>query len=134
MEVECLGACANAPMMQISHAGGDEYFVSMCCASGLVLVATFHLAPGSDCLSGRQEDLTPENVVPVLEAYKAGTVPPPGPQHGGQDAPPAGGVRAGPQPNGPSAVNEGDQRRGCEGPMGKTCLFDITGPLAPNLQ
>jgi NADH:ubiquinone oxidoreductase subunit E len=27
MEVECLGACANAPMMQISHAGGDEYFV-----------------------------------------------------------------------------------------------------------
>ena len=28
MEVECLGACANAPMMQVSHAGGDEYFVS----------------------------------------------------------------------------------------------------------
>ena len=27
MEVECLGACANAPMMQISHGGGDEYFV-----------------------------------------------------------------------------------------------------------
>jgi NADH-quinone oxidoreductase E subunit len=27
MEVDCLGACANAPMMQISHGGGDEYFV-----------------------------------------------------------------------------------------------------------
>ena len=27
MEVECLGACANAPMMQISHSGGDEYYV-----------------------------------------------------------------------------------------------------------
>ena len=47
MEVECLGACANAPMMQISHAGGDDYF----------------------------EDLTAENVVPILDAYQADKPP-----------------------------------------------------------
>ena len=83
----------------------------------------------------RQEDLTPENVVPVLEAYKKDAPPVPGPQHGGIDQAEKGSVRAGPQPNGPSAANPGDPaRRGCEGPMGKTSLFDITGPYAPNLE
>ena len=50
-EVECLGACANAPMIQINH---HEVY----------------------------ENLTPESVITVLEALKAGKPPQPGPQNG----------------------------------------------------
>ena len=79
-----------------------------------------------------QEDLTPENVVPVLEAYQADKPPPPGPQHGGPEFPPEGGVRAGPQPGGP--LGHAGQRRGCEGPLGKTCLKgEPTGPQCRDL-
>ena len=49
-EVECLGACANAPMAQI----GKDYY----------------------------EDLTPEGLAGMLEAFRAGEVPVPGPQNG----------------------------------------------------
>ncbi|BAE51587.1 NADH-quinone oxidoreductase subunit NuoE [Paramagnetospirillum magneticum] len=58
-EVECLGACVNAPMMQIN----DDYY----------------------------EDLTPETTKAVLEAFKRGETPKPGPQNGRQFSCPAGG-------------------------------------------
>lgn len=52
-EVECLGACVNAPVIQRN---GDEFY----------------------------EDLTPENVIPVIEALKAGKQPKIGSQTGRQ--------------------------------------------------
>lgn len=52
MEVECLGACVNAPVVQIN----DDFY----------------------------EDLSPENVVKVLDAFKSGNVPPMGSQTGRQ--------------------------------------------------
>lgn len=50
MEVECLGACVNAPMVQI----GDNYY----------------------------EDLTPQRMVEILDALRAGKEPPIGSQKG----------------------------------------------------
>lgn len=64
-EVECLGACVNAPMLQINN----EWVY---------------------------EDLTPENVIPLLDALKAGT------------------AQVGPQ-NG---------RKNSEGPLGRTSLTE----------
>jgi len=61
-EVECLGACVNAPMMQIN----DDYY----------------------------EDLTAETTKAVLEAFKRGETPKPGPQNGRQFSCPAGGPTA----------------------------------------
>jgi NADH-quinone oxidoreductase subunit E len=58
-EVECLGSCANAPMVQI---GADTY-----------------------------EDLTPELLETVLDAFAKGTVPPPGSQIGRTASCPEGG-------------------------------------------
>ncbi|KIL98375.1 NADH-ubiquinone oxidoreductase chain E [Paramagnetospirillum magnetotacticum MS-1] len=58
-EVECLGACVNAPMMQIN----DDYY----------------------------EDLSAETTKAVLEAFKRGETPKPGPQNGRQFSCPAGG-------------------------------------------
>ncbi|MCF3972434.1 NADH-quinone oxidoreductase subunit E [Paracoccus salsus] len=49
-EVECLGACANAPMAQI----GKDYY----------------------------EDLTPQKLESLIDAFSAGQVPLPGPQNG----------------------------------------------------
>jgi len=57
-EVECLGACTNAPMVQIN---ADYY-----------------------------EDLTPESFTKVLNEFRAGRVPPPGPQNGRHNAAPLG--------------------------------------------
>ena len=77
IEVECLGACVNAPMLQIDT--GDYY-----------------------------ENLTPENVVKLLDDLRAGRKVTPGPQTGLQKC--------------------------AEGPQGKTSLLDPpTGPMAPNL-
>ena len=54
-EVECLGACVNAPMVQItSHGGEDHYF----------------------------EDLTPETTIAVLDALAKGERPKAGSQSG----------------------------------------------------
>ncbi len=81
IEVECLGACVNAPMLQLD---ADDFY----------------------------EDLTPENVVSLLDGLR----------RGGKDA-----VKPGPQ-NG--------KRRAAEGPQGKTSLLGPApyGPLAaPNL-
>lgn len=61
-EVECLGACVNAPMVQItSHSGEDEFF----------------------------EDLTPENVVAILDKLEKGERPKAGPQSGRVSSEPA---------------------------------------------
>ena len=58
-EVECLGACVNAPMLQL----GDDYY----------------------------EDLTPENVVALIDALARGETPKPGSQSGRRSSEPAGG-------------------------------------------
>ncbi len=58
-EVECLGACTNAPMAQI----GKDYY----------------------------EDLTPERLEALIDAFSAGQVPLPGPQNGRYSSEPLGG-------------------------------------------
>ncbi len=58
-EVECLGACSNAPMAQI----GKDYY----------------------------EDLTPERLGALIDAFAAGEVPMPGPQNGRYACEPLGG-------------------------------------------
>lgn len=58
-EVECLGACVNAPMCAI----GDQYY----------------------------EDLTPDNVVQLIDTLEHGQSPRPGPQSGRRSSEPAGG-------------------------------------------
>jgi NADH-quinone oxidoreductase subunit E len=62
MEVECLGACANAPMVQVSNRTSDHYF----------------------------EDLTPESFEKLLDDLAAGREVKPGPQNGRQTSAPAG--------------------------------------------
>jgi len=59
LEVECLGACVNAPMMQI----GDDYY----------------------------EDLDADSTKRVLQAFRRGETPGPGPQNGRHGSEPAGG-------------------------------------------
>ncbi|WP_420432617.1 NADH-quinone oxidoreductase subunit NuoE [Hyphobacterium sp.] len=54
MEVECLGACANAPMVQISNAKSDHYY----------------------------EDLTADSMAAILDNLAAGNTPRPGSQIG----------------------------------------------------
>jgi NADH dehydrogenase (ubiquinone) flavoprotein 2 len=77
LEVECLGACVNAPMLQLN---ADDYY----------------------------ENLTPENVVKLIDDLKHGRKVTPGPQDGKQKV--------------------------AEGPMGKTSLFETPpSPSAPNL-
>ena len=62
MEVECLGACVNAPMMQVDNPAGSHFF----------------------------EDLTPENTAAVLDALARGEQPKAGPQAGRKSSEPAG--------------------------------------------
>jgi NADH-quinone oxidoreductase subunit E len=62
-EAECLGACVNAPMCQIRHQTGDDFY----------------------------EDLTPENVVAVLDALNRYETPKTGPQSGRVSSEPWGG-------------------------------------------
>ncbi|PWJ12474.1 NADH-quinone oxidoreductase subunit E [Jannaschia seohaensis] len=59
-EVECLGACSNAPMAQI----GKDYY----------------------------EDLTPQRFSEMLDQFRAGEVPVPGPQNGRFTSEPLGGA------------------------------------------
>ncbi len=62
-EVECLGACVNAPMVQITSFGGaDNYY----------------------------EDLTPDTVVRIIDTLAFGENPKPGPQSGRRSSEPAG--------------------------------------------
>jgi len=64
LEVECLGACANAPMIQISNAAGDHYY----------------------------EDLTAESFDKLLDELVAGNNPAPGPQNSRQGSEAEGGA------------------------------------------
>jgi len=64
LEVECLGSCANAPMVQISNADGDHYY----------------------------EDLTAESLEQVLDDLVAGKKPPQGPKNGRFSSEPIGGA------------------------------------------
>ena len=66
-EVECLGACANAPMVQISHRDGDSYY----------------------------EDLTPETFTELLNNLHAGKDIKEGPQNGRHTSEPLGGQMGG---------------------------------------
>lgn len=62
-EVECLGACCNAPMVQISNSAGHHYF----------------------------EDLTPETLGALMDKLAAGETVKTGPQNGRQTSAPEGG-------------------------------------------
>jgi len=64
LEVECLGSCSNAPMVQISNADGDHYY----------------------------EDLTAESLEAVLDDLVAGKKPPQGPKNGRFSSEPVGGA------------------------------------------
>jgi NADH-quinone oxidoreductase E subunit len=64
-EVECLGACANAPMVQVDGHDGSEIFY---------------------------EDLNYENTKALLTTLKAGQKPKPGPQSARKSSEPAGGL------------------------------------------
>jgi len=66
LEVECLGACANAPMIQISNADGDSYY----------------------------EDLTAESFDALLDKLVAGEKPDYGPQNDRHTSEPEGGAQA----------------------------------------
>ena len=66
LEVECLGACANAPMVQISNAAGDSYY----------------------------EDLTAESFDALLDKLVAGEKPDYGPQNSRHTSEPEGGAQA----------------------------------------
>ncbi len=64
LEVECLGACANAPMVQISNSDGDSYY----------------------------EDLNAENFEQLLDDLVAGKKPKVGPQNDRHTSEPEGGA------------------------------------------
>ncbi|WP_026942072.1 NADH-quinone oxidoreductase subunit NuoE [Hellea balneolensis] len=66
LEVECLGSCSNAPMVQISNGDGDHYY----------------------------EDLTAESLEAVLDELVAGKKPPQGPKNGRFSSEPIGGAMA----------------------------------------
>ena len=63
IEVECLGACVNAPMVQISNATSDDYY----------------------------EDLTAESFEAIMDKLAAGETPEPGPQSDRHTSEPFGG-------------------------------------------
>ena len=65
VEVECQGACTNAPMLVV----GDDFYVSL---SSISSSTTF-----SKLL---QEDLTPQTTKKVLDGFKKGQKPKAGPQ------------------------------------------------------
>ena len=64
LEVECLGSCANAPMVQISNGDSDHYY----------------------------EDLTAESLEAVLDDLVAGKTPEQGPQNSRHTSEPEGGA------------------------------------------
>lgn len=63
-EVECLGACVNAPMVQVTNDKGDNYY----------------------------EDLTPDSVVKLLDSLSRGEQPKTGPQSDRKASEPASGL------------------------------------------
>ena len=53
LEVECLGACANAPMVQISNAAGDSYYEDLTAQSFEALL--------DDLAAGKSPEYGPQN-------------------------------------------------------------------------
>ncbi len=60
LEVECLGACANAPMVQISNAAGDSYYEDLTAESFETLI--------DDLAAGKTPDYGPQNSRHTSEA------------------------------------------------------------------
>jgi hypothetical protein len=72
VEVECQGACSNAPMMAVN----DDFYVRD-------PICSHTRNPFADpILCFLQEDLTPESTRKILDAFAAGKKPKPGPQSG----------------------------------------------------
>ncbi len=101
-EVECLGACANAPMAQI----GKDYY----------------------------EDLTPERLERLLDAFARGELPRPGPQNGRFASEPEGGPTtlreaSGEAANGSVALADakGDTIARITGDEARAPLVDVRG-------
>ena len=69
IEVECQGACSNAPMMVVN----DDFYVRQ-------LPATTRRLDHAHVVV--QEDLTPTTTKTVLDAFSKGKIPKPGPQSG----------------------------------------------------
>jgi NADH dehydrogenase (ubiquinone) flavoprotein 2 len=80
IEVECQGACSNAPMLVV----GDDFYVSL---SSSISSSTIF----SKLL---QEDLTPQTTKKVLDALKKGQKPKAGPQSGRQTSENSAGLTA----------------------------------------
>ena len=73
IEVECQGACSNAPMLVV----GDDFYV---CLLRYLHMDSLGTDIGLGCVS--KEDLTEETTRKVLDAFKKGEKPKPGPQSG----------------------------------------------------
>ena len=71
IEVECQGACSNAPMLVV----GDDFYVRVSPLMDLCLVIR-------STHSEMQEDLTPTSTKMILDAFRRGEKPKPGPQSG----------------------------------------------------
>lgn len=70
-EVECLGACVNAPMMAIN----DDYYVSW-------ILSSKELKVSDENLLILQEDLTAKDTEEILQDLIDGKTPRPGPRSG----------------------------------------------------
>jgi NADH dehydrogenase (ubiquinone) flavoprotein 2 len=68
IEVECQGACSNAPMLVVN----DDFYVRARDPARCSAMPMFY----------KQEDLTPTTTKTILDAFSKGTKPKPGPQSG----------------------------------------------------
>lgn len=80
IEVECQGACSNAPMMVV----GDDFYVRIKLSAPRPVVYSVRT----------QEDLTPATTTKVLQAFRKGEKPKPGPQSGRQTSENSAGLTA----------------------------------------
>jgi len=81
VEVECLGACVNAPMVQIN----DDYYVRPADAAWRATdgpIAHPTARPSWPGLVRWQEDLSADSIRTILDALRRGEKPKPGPQNG----------------------------------------------------
>ena len=80
-EVECLGACVNAPMIQVRSRAISRFFIvsNMCKSYSFQINDDYY------------EDLTEKDMGEILDDLKAGKQPPRGPRSGRYSAEPFGG-------------------------------------------
>lgn len=76
-EVECLGACVNAPMMAIN----DDYYVSTNSPRSVYCISRIQLE-SIVMVFGLQEDLTAKDTEEILQDLMAGKTPRAGPRNG----------------------------------------------------